>query len=418
MAACECPSHIVSFLNTTLGDNCVSHVHAAKSAQHRVLILSLSNDVQVIDDKDWKLALERGNNKIVVRIWQGASRWWNLHQNDSSGVETLASSEVLGYRVAQCALKESISIRVPTVLYFSMEDEKHATESPWAIMEYVGSSSSLFQENPLDNSWMDGMVKVRREFGFDEPHPRWGRVPESQALEYGLLVLRSVVIPMHRSLVDINAIKAVSGINGLSGWPAGGISYMTMVRIYEDACKSMQQASTLRPDSHLSSAIDILHQAIQQLIQESINQVFNIPPVVVHIDLQPQNLLFALSSKQQSIVATVLDWEEAAYADPRFELLLLCRKVCANRAQADRIWATYEQEFPDYKLGSIEPWLKLETIHSLTTLLLQSMNLLGGGRSPWETKPDLWGKIQREFARLVKAGWSFCNMSVYTKSLD
>lgn len=36
------------------------------------------------------------------------------------------------------------------------------------------------------------------------------------------------------------------------------------------------------------------------------------------------------------------------------------------------------------------------------------MDLLGGGRSPWETKPDLWGKIEREFSRLVHDGWSFC----------
>jgi hypothetical protein len=43
-------------------------------------------------------------------------------------------------------------------------------------------------------------------------------------------------------------------------------------------------------------------------------------------------------------------------------------------------------------------------------LLLQSMDLLGGGRSPWETKPDLWGKIQREFCRLASGGWEFCNM--------
>jgi hypothetical protein len=113
-----------------------------------------------------------------------------------------------------------------------------------------------------------------------------------------------------------------------------------------------------------------------------------------------------------------LDWEEAAFADPRFELLLLCRKVCANRSQADEVWKVYREELPQPNLGSVEPWLKLETVHSLTTLLLQSMDLLGGGRNPWETKPDLWGKIQREFYRLASSGWAFCNIAALEAAVD
>ncbi|NJM93456.1 MAG: DUF2851 family protein, partial [Cytophagales bacterium] len=71
------------------------------------------------------------------------------------------------------------------------------------------------------------------------------------------------------------------------------------------------------------------------------------------------------------------DWEETAYADPRFELLLLCRKVCANREQADFIWQYYSNQiniclthddgYDVIQLGSITPWLKLEAIHSITT---------------------------------------------------
>eukprot|EP00970_Alexandrium_tamarense_P013491 scaffold3435_cov249-Alexandrium_tamarense.AAC.3 len=60
------------------------------------------------------------------------------------------------------------------------------------------------------------------------------------------------------------------------------------------------------------------------------------------------------------------------------------------------------------EIGPLEPWLKLETVHSLCTLMLQGTDLLGGGRNPWETKPDLWGKIDRERQRLVNMGWSFC----------
>jgi thiamine kinase-like enzyme len=119
------------------------------------------------------------------------------------------------------------------------------------------------------------------------------------------------------------------------------------------------------------------------------------------MDCQPQNLIHF--SKWR--IASVLDWEEACYADPRFELLLLSRKVCASREQADVLWRTYEQEM-NKNIGPIEAWLKLEAVHSLTTSLLQSMDL--GGRSPWETKPDLLGKMEREFHRLFGLGYKFC----------
>jgi hypothetical protein len=143
------------------------------------------------------------------------------------------------------------------------------------------------------------------------------------------------------------------------------------------------------------------------------------------MDCQPQNLLFAQpadtrpnadSNAVSSLpeIFTILDWEEAALADPRFELLLLCRKVCANRDQAQQVWKTYERELPQPQLGPLEPWLALETVHSITSLLLQTMDLLGGGRNPWETKPDLCGKIQREVQRLVvEYGWDFCNATEF-----
>jgi aminoglycoside phosphotransferase (APT) family kinase protein len=86
------------------------------------------------------------------------------------------------------------------------------------------------------------------------------------------------------------------------------------------------------------------------------------------MDCQPQNMIF-YRSESETHVSSVLDWEEAAYADPRFELILLGRKVCANREQADIIWKTYEDECQT--LGDIEPWLRLETLHSIITLVLQ-----------------------------------------------
>ena len=110
-------------------------------------------------------------------------------------------------------------------------------------------------------------------------------------------------------------------------------------------------------------------------------------------------------------------------SDPRFEILLICRKVLANHEQAEKLWQSYSSyvkqlntlftsesnnDIKQWEVGPLTPWLKLETVHSICTLLLQSMDLLGGGRSPWETKPDLGGKIDRERQRLVQLGWLFC----------
>ena len=40
------------------------------------------------------------------------------------------------------------------------------------------------------------MIKVRHEFGFSEPHPRHGRVPTDECLDYSMMILQNVVIPI------------------------------------------------------------------------------------------------------------------------------------------------------------------------------------------------------------------------------
>jgi hypothetical protein len=47
-----------------------------------------------------------------------------------------------------------------------------------------------------------------------------------------------------------------------------------------------------------------------------------------------------LSARDPNRFSAVLDWEEAADGDPRFEPLLLGRKLCANEEQARTVWAT------------------------------------------------------------------------------
>lgn len=440
------PSHIYLYLTTLLGSTALAGltVTSAKSAQQQVWILSgLSFISSSCDDnedvliEEWKSALQLGKNRVVIRQWKASACWWNLNRNhqqgmtniEDDGIHVLARSEVEGYRIAQKALS---NIYIPSVLYFSGDGKTDPTcrtynsERPWAIFSYVGRNSSLFGLNDWkpDEYWMDCMVKNRFEFGFEEPHPRWGRVPADKSLDYALSVLRNIIIPLHRYMGE-NAYKKSSHKASLrtpNSLSSTGYRYSDMVHIYQSALQEME-STRYEKDIKMDTTLDLLKKAIATLKgQQPYTEAQQLQYVLCHMDCQPQNLLFAKPAKTQGvgstepkpIISSVLDWEEAALADPRFELLLLCRKVCASREQAERIWRIYEQECPQPQLGHLQPWLALETVHSITSLLLQSMDLLGGGRSPWETKPDLWDKIQREIQRLVVVnGWDVDDEEAY-----
>jgi Phosphotransferase enzyme family len=396
------PTYIVDFLKNEFGPEIAEQmkVEEEKSAQQQVWILLFKHPGAV---EWWKDALAVGNQRLVVRHWKGASRWWNLNNNATSGVKVMAMAELAGYRVAHRALP---SIQIPELLYASFDDE-----SPWAIFTYVGHMSSYFTETKLpDTSWFDGMVKVRHEFGFEEAHPRWGRVPLDNVLEYATDVLMTVTIPLHRYINEQQ-----EGLDWSSlGKDGEGITYQDMAFFYMTAHDRMMENP--QGDEKVTNLTRVLGQCIERLQLESAS-VHRLAPVLCHMDCQPQNLIFFKEGGSPKILS-VLDWEEAAYADPRFELIMLARKVCANREQAEAIWALYQDEL-NLDLGDIESWLKLETVHSLTTLVLQSMNLLGGGRNPWEAKPDLDEKMKREFFRLVGLGWDFCReVAIIPQAVD
>ncbi|KAL7532038.1 hypothetical protein ACHAXR_007298 [Thalassiosira sp. AJA248-18] len=325
------------------------------------------------------------------------------------------------------------------------------------------------------------MVKIRHEFGFDEPHPRHGRVPKDECLEYAQMIVRDVIIPVqspffrmwaeHHDGADLNLLRAskhntrminnhllsVGWGTGRSNDEAKPFQYHDMIAVYRHALHRISSAQespggNCTKDERVIFLIQMLDKcadALNSEWEEHDGRPPPLPPVLCHMDLQPQNLAFCHtdqfecndnSSNVSSVrrngdgsqdhthnvkncsVASVMDWEEACYADPRFELLLVCRKVLANREQSEILWQSYSnrvqqlgslissqsKESMHWEVGPLEPWLKLETVHSLWTLLLQAVDLLGGGRSPWETKPDLWGKIDRERLRLVQMGWLFC----------
>lgn len=178
----ELPKDILNFLTGILGDDALTDlkVKECKSAQQQVWILEGIHRRRNSLPEEWMEALKMGNNHLVVRQWKASSCWWNLNsnqpgqkegQNVANEVDTLAASEVSGYRIARKALP---LIHIPSVLHYSLDsDLAQRDDRPWAILAYVGPDSAVFDQNcHEDHSWMDSMVKTRFEFGFEEPHPR------------------------------------------------------------------------------------------------------------------------------------------------------------------------------------------------------------------------------------------------------
>lgn len=367
------PSSIRAVLKAEPFSLRIKDVFAAKSAQQQVWIVTLMKD-NVHPEKNKKNDWTINARRIVVRVWKAACRWWNLNRPPNTySLLDIARAEIWGYRRAKQALGDhGKNLLIPGVLYFCECDK------PWAVMEYVADSDNY-------SAWSDGMVTERKEFGFVEPHPRWGRVPVDSALEYAMIVLENVVLPLHRGSQPSKGDVVAEN--------RSPITHSQMVSLYRTNYDWLMTDWKDHATSPFSASIQALGRALDKLSSEPIT---NLEPVVCHMDLQPQNIMFAARTR----IRTVLDWEEAEFADPRFELLLLGRKVCANKQQAASIWRRYELE-TKISLGEIEPWLLLETVHSMITLLLQSFS--GGGRSPWESKPDLIGKLEREQHRLGNA---------------
>ena len=408
------------------------------------------------------------------------------------------------------------------------------------------SNLSLYFNDHLTKS----MVKVRHEFGFDEPHPRHGRVQENWCLDYALQIIDSFLLPLHGFFFrehykeqkqqqysyhaepfqhNFSKHHNYSNLIRFLSRPPDKMSnlhkqqtsnepwtYKHMIRIYESAAKIFQpmikdfseeegsqsvneesdkerQNYFRKSDASFTFRVHRIVRLFLECVKCLIIESSSIPhlsssplsPVLCHLDLQPQNLMFcdiiydqltstklsfSSSAIDDEIIGTleksstfftintkqdcevkklshipkircILDWEEAAFADPRFELLLICRKVCANISQAKVIWNHYGASTlilinsfkPKNKanhnetkkvetskkiniLGNIEPWLKLEGVHSILTMLSQ-LDILKQDPSDkikhvrgeaWETKSDLINKIEREFMRLASLGWSFC----------
>ena len=491
-----CPKFITNYIeNNFLRQNSdVSSSYTASeiiSAQQKVFILTPSN------------GKASKKNKLVARIWNGSARWWNLNslffesffsddqqgsqQKSHTEIISLARAEVTAYRLVKEMLQpqetkaenDILKVVLPEVLYFShdFEDDKDTFKPCWGLFSYVGKGSIYFsqRENIFYNDlFTKSMIKVRHEFGFDEPHPRHGRVIEPLSLPYALKLLDQFVLPLHVRFILSHRKQTKCNLNNLSPrftsqFQESNVinsnknpwTYSHMLEMYEYAAKVFQQLfEALLPDppnlnntpisnkssqlpkstsnsNEIQKVIQIIHvwlQCVKQLRKESFQNgkpaIRMLPPVLCHLDLQPQNIMFYndkenTSSMEIPNIRCVLDWEEAAFADPRFELLLIGRKVCANLSQAEIVWEYYNNsmqsllksmglEDESFELGKIYPWLKLEAVHSLLTMILQmgihvdTLHSQSGRGEMWETSTDLLNKINREFLRLASLGWTFC----------
>ncbi|KAL7455548.1 hypothetical protein ACHAWC_010072 [Mediolabrus comicus] len=335
------------------------------------------------------------------------------------------------------------------------------TQTTIAIQQPFSSSSSSDQKHNNNyhntkqccNHYPTTMTKSRHEFGFDEPHPRHGRVPIDECFEYAQMILRDVVLPIQFSFfewssssnsltsdgyINCNSVEWIHNLCTLSidRQKVKPYHYHDMIAVYRDALERLStahhNATKVVDDERMDTLLQMMEKCVDALEHEwdddenhdGCGRPPPLPAVLCHMDLQPQNLTFwhnrgiddnnandHIHVSQHCSVASVMDFEEAAYADPRFEVLLICRKVLANLEMAEELWKSYAIRVKmetTWDVGPIEPWLRLETVHSLLTLLLQANDLLGGGRNPWETKPDLIAKIDRERRRLVNMNWSFC----------
>jgi thiamine kinase-like enzyme len=474
--------------------------------------------------------------------------------NDSDG--TLSGGEISSARCSASSSPPSLSPSPPVRQQHEQERRRRHRPRPPPLLHHDNDNYSDNTINNNNNEWCDSfaqqqsqsksnimpsitMIKTRHEFGFEEPHPRHGRVPQEHSLDYALQVLKNIIIPLHSHFFRLSANIGTGSNNNNNNDARDTISDNTSTRLlhqqqqyqlmmiqqvsmdgkgtpyryrdllqrYQDIAAQLQLQKRQRDKRAMTTTTKDHRHDDQQQQQQLQLQLFEkkmmhytallqqctaqlslefekdkmdtrqhplLPAVLCHCDLQPQNLMFSrkrsrrqrqrscslkadndnddninITSKhdnanenesndadgiplpqhpQTSVVtpnpsttttsstttstgitsdpsnsmnpiACVVDWEEAALADPRFELILLCRKVCCNMEQAHTIWNTYSQWInhsilpysSQYSsssqiscnnnnnvnvdiLGPMIPWLKLEALHSICIWLLQGWN--------------------------------------------
>ena len=332
-------SSIVKMLETC------SSITQCHSAKQEVLLLTTTNTNTPFEE-----SLQKNNRNIIVRKYKSTATYWNLQGTlNIENPPTLKDRETRAYTIARSVFNDS-KIVIPEVLH--VDDKDNAV-----VFEYVGSSSSYFVGGDFDDSMVRNMIKTRLEFGFDEPHPRHGRVPAEQCLEYAKSVVRDIVVPIHKAKLNLGSyeLEMFGAVKTFGG----------MLRLYEEQFTKLEGVG-----DEVMDMIEILKKNIRDV------EAGCVGPTLVHGDLQPQNLMFRKGEGEgeEIDIACLLDWEDAAIADGRFEVLLIARKLVANVAQAKVVWSYYKElmgAVVAIDIGEIDDWLKLESLHSICTFMLQ-----------------------------------------------
>jgi len=157
------------------------------------------------------------------------------------------------------------------------------------------------------------LIRPRFKYGYEEYHPRWGRLSVDQSLPYALAIIDQVLVPLHKS-----NITELSPDLRVSSW---GVRF----HFLDVADRVRVQLSAVQTcDSHMRNAVEfavsVTCRAMTLWKRSGLQSEQRIPCVLCHMDLQPQNV----SRDAMGKILFVFDWEEAAWADPTFELLLLC----------------------------------------------------------------------------------------------
>jgi len=372
------------------------------SAAQEMLLLTVADPLTI--PPRYRDFLKNGETHFVLRRYKSEATYWNLQGcllDQSEG--KLCLRETAAYRIAKNAFESKHSdVVIPEVLYVADRD---------VLFSYVGEGSNVFASSEFDDTLSREMVKTRLEYGFDEPHPRHGRVDIDRCEIYAKSVLEEIVAILHtynyhHEMGDDNfetdkkyiIIIREDGGGGGGGGGGGDLdqhrtkpyptrftqvkTFSSMLMLYKEQFQKVIKFDDPANDVLIQKTISNLESKRAEV--EKLAQ----PAVLIHCDLQPQNLMFRAEKDAYGLprTACLLDWEDAAFADGRFEILLICRKIVANIQQARNIWQYYKILLK-VETGSIEPWLKLESLHSLCTYKLQN--------NPCDS-----GKIERELERL------------------
>lgn len=275
------PWEILEAVKKKVGSSALVSIDEAKSAQQRVFIIKFNANIDTVKSSSpLPKILESGGYRLVLRIWKGGSRWWNLNQ--AKNVRALASTEVAGYQLAHTALQD----KIPKLIYFSIDQEG----PPWALLEYVGEASARFDETSkvYDQYWTKSMIKVRDEFGFSEQHPRWGRVPVQESLSYAVRVLDQIILPLHKFFFENPAVAYESQAQFLFGPFEGekGYTYDTMVCLYKDSLDNMQNSmknsNIESKDFRLADSLLVLEKCLDEICSRRVEPL---PFVLLHSKL-------------------------------------------------------------------------------------------------------------------------------------